>query len=109
MLKHDIDMALDQHTKPLRGGPLHRVDSIGRRLEEPGATLDDLNEKLLFAVNMGVQRGAQQPQLATQVTHRRTVIAVLRKHPACGPHHILARDPCHMSKLNTTVSDTGWD
>ena len=113
IVQHDIDVAGDEASQILGGGPSGGESSISRILEETRPFLDDLDEEVLFGIDMGIERGSEHPQLAAQVAHGGPLIAALGEQPAGGGDDIATtvagRDHQRWSYLTTTLSVIGWD
>ncbi len=72
-------------------------------LEHGGSPLDDLHEELLLAVDVAVERGAQQAQLVPEVAHRRPVETAAGKQAPGRLDDVFSTAGAHRTVL------TGWE
>ena len=110
---HHTDVTGDQPVQLAGGWQFGGKCGVGRRLEQSGPLLDDLDQQILLRVDVGVERGAEQAQLPAQVAHRGPVIPLVGEEATRSRHHVLTgvADGHHQrwSYRTTTRSAVGCD
>ncbi len=113
VVEHHVDVSCHETAQPSAAVPPAARAAIRRILEETRPLFHHFDEEVLFRLDMGVERGAEKAELATEVAHGRAVIAALGEEPSGGGHHVgtavAGGDHQRWSYRTTTLSETGCD